>query len=115
MSTTLVLLLASAAAGRGQRRSRGSLLLEVGIDVNFARLLGTWKRAFSMTQWSGPSNFSIIRVTLNTESDTLQRSFFHAHAIEWIIVNVVLLESLFAKVRCIHLLRSLSWIFQQQT
>jgi len=41
MSTTLVLLLASAAAGRGQRRSRGSLLLEVGIDVNFARLLGT--------------------------------------------------------------------------
>ena len=61
------------------------------------------------------TTYSIIRVTLNTESDTLQRFFFHAHAIEWIIVNVVLLESLFTKVRCIHLLRSLSWIFLQQT
>ena len=54
------------------------------------------------------SNYYIIRVTLNTESDTLQRSFFHAHAIEWIIVNVVLLESWFA---CIHILRSLSWLY----
>ena len=53
-------------------------------------------------------------MTLNTESDSLQQSFFHAHAIEWIIVNVVLLESWFAKVRCIHLLMSLSWIFQQK-
>ncbi len=30
------------------------------------------------------------KTTVTTESDTLQRSFFHAHAIEWIIVNVVL-------------------------
>ena len=50
----------------------------------------------------------IIRVTLNTEFDTLQQSFFHAHATEWIILNVVLLESWSGKVRCIHLLRSLS-------
>ena len=60
------------------------------------------------------SDYSIIRVTLNTGSDTLQQSFFPAHAIEWIIVNVVLLESWFAKVHCIHLLTSLSSIFQQQ-
>ena len=70
----------------------------------------TWGSVCSKSIYS---NYSIIRVTLNTESDTLQRSFFHAHAIEWIIVNVVSLESWFAKVRCIHLLRSLSWIFQQ--
>ena len=49
------------------------------------------------------------------EFNTLQRSFFHAHATEWIIVNVVLLESWCAKVRCIYLLRYLSWMFQQQT
>ena len=42
-----------------------------------------------------------------TEYDTLQRSFFHAHATEWIILNLVLLESWCAKVCCIHLLRSL--------
>ena len=65
----------------------------------------------SMVQLEYTSNYFIIRVTLKTESDALQRSFFHAHAIEWIIVNVVLLESWFAKVHCIHLLRSLSWIF----
>ena len=57
----------------------------------------------------------IIRVTLNTQLNTLQPSFFHAHATAWIIMNVVLLESWFAKVRCIHLLRSLGWISQQQT
>ena len=66
MSTTLVLLLASAAAGRGQRRSRGSLLLEVGIDVNFARLLGTWKWALSMTN-SGVVHFYSGPPLLTTE------------------------------------------------
>ena len=67
MSTTLVLLLASAAAGRGQRRSRGSLLLEVGIDVNFARLLGTWKRAFQYddtVEWSIFHTFSVSSHTV---------------------------------------------------
>ena len=42
--------------------------------------------------------------------DTLQRSFFHAHTSGWIIMNGVLPGSCYAKVCCIYLFWSLSWL-----
>ena len=44
--------------------------------------------------------------------DTQQPSFFHGHTSGWIILNGVLPESCCAKVCCIYLFWSLSWLLR---
>ena len=48
----------------------------------------------------------------NSTVDTLQWSFFHAHANKWIIIQVVIPKSWHVKVCCIHQSRCQSWIFK---
>ena len=60
------------------------------------------------------SNYIYNPLDFNSTVDTLQRSFFHAHANEWIIMQGVFPESWCVKVCCIYLFRCLSWIFQQK-
>ena len=61
-----------------------------------------------------PSNYIYNPLDFNSTVDTLQRSFFHARANEWIIMQGVFPESWCVKVCCIYLFRCLGWIFQQK-
>ena len=70
---------------------------------------------FSKLVRARDSNLTIYNpLDFNSTVDTLQRSFFHAHANEWIIMQGVFPESWCVKVCCIYLFRCPSWIFQQK-
>ena len=109
----------AAETGRGHKadQHRKRLCQNLNSSIFYASAVKAWWEGlicFKELQGKKASFLTIyvIRVTLNAKVDTLQRSFFHAHATEWIILNVVLLESWSAKVCCIYLLRYQSWTFQ---